>query len=371
MRILILTQSLNKGGITTYLLNLCRFLRQEGHDVHVGTPGGECAHSFLSLGCVLFNIAHPKSEFRIKNLISFLKLIAYCRRNAIDIVQANTRVTQALGFWSYWLFNIPYVSVCHGLYKKKKHRMLFPYWGPCSIAVSHFVKQQMVEIAGGRAKNIHVVYHGQELKKVSSDIVRTWYQRLSLPEHTRVVLAVGRLVKYKGHETLIKAIPKILESFSNAIFIIVGDGPEKESLISLTQHLNIAQRVLFFSSEVSVEELYALSHVYVAPNHEPEAFGLTVLEAMMFSKPVVVSDVPALSEITKNYKYAYLVKPASSLQLAESIINVLRSYENLKEQIIGESEEIKNTFSLAAMGRSTVEIYEKALQAFKQGALSQ
>jgi rhamnosyl/mannosyltransferase len=101
----------------------------------------------------------------------------------------------------------------------------------------------------------------------------------------RVLLAVGRLVYYKGLEHAVRAMTKI-----DAKLLIIGDGPLKPSLQQQARELGVADRV-FFLGEIQNRDIapyYHASDVFILPSvARSEAFGIVQLEAMACGKPVV------------------------------------------------------------------------------------
>ncbi len=105
------------------------------------------------------------------------------------------------------------------------------------------------------------------------------------------ILAIGRLTYYKGHDILIQAAAQLPDSRT----LIVGAGEHRQRLETLIHSLNLHDRVRLpgFQPEADLNALLARCDVLCLPSLErTEAFGLVLLEAMRFGKPVVVSDIP-------------------------------------------------------------------------------
>lgn len=104
------------------------------------------------------------------------------------------------------------------------------------------------------------------------------------------VLAIGRLTYYKGHEVLIRAAAALPASR----VLIVGTGDRRERLATLVKSMDLGDRVVLpgFQPDTDLNALLASCDVLCLPSLErTEAFGLVLLEAMRFGKPVVVSDI--------------------------------------------------------------------------------
>jgi glycosyltransferase involved in cell wall biosynthesis len=108
----------------------------------------------------------------------------------------------------------------------------------------------------------------------------------------RLILAVGRLVAYKGFDVLVEAAKDLRE---DAIVVIVGDGPMRQSLQAkidaggLSQQVHLAGRL----SDEALHALFSLASVYCLPSlHRAEAFGVVLLEAMSYGLPIVATNIP-------------------------------------------------------------------------------
>jgi glycosyltransferase involved in cell wall biosynthesis len=113
----------------------------------------------------------------------------------------------------------------------------------------------------------------------------------AFPEGSRIILTVGRwdpAERYKGADTLISALPRVLRSIPDAVLVLVGDGQDKPRLEQLARELSVTENCRFLHG-LSQEELfacYAHCDVFALPSRG-EGFGLVFLEAMAHGKPVI------------------------------------------------------------------------------------
>ena len=114
MNILYLTNHINTGGITSYVLYLAEGLKKRGHNVYIGSSGGQQISRFIEEGITYIPIPiKTKSEISPKVLISLFRLIPHIIEKDIDIIHSNTRVTQVLACLIYRYSRKPYISTCH------------------------------------------------------------------------------------------------------------------------------------------------------------------------------------------------------------------------------------------------------------------
>ncbi len=176
------------------------------------------------------------------------------------------------------------------------------------------------------------------------------------------VLAIGRLTYYKGHEILIQAAPALPTSR----ILIVGIGKQRERLAALIQSLGLGDWVALpgFQSETDLNALLASCDVLCLPSLErTEAFGLVLLEAMRFGKPVVVSDIVGSGTgwVARQAGHGLLAPVGDAPALAA----VLRELQHnpIQRQALGRSGSIAllEQFGIDPVAAAVAALYERLL----------
>jgi glycosyltransferase involved in cell wall biosynthesis len=186
--------------------------------------------------------------------------------------------------------------------------------------------------------------------------------RHGIREGESVVLFVGRMVAQKGIENLVEAA----KSVAYAKFLIVGGGPELESLRRLAGRLGVSDRVIF-TDQVSREDLpayFAACDVFVLPSASRlEAFGIVALEAMASGKPVVVSDIPGVREVITDGKEGLLADPVDPDDLGGKIRILLA--DDKKREAMGRAgrEKVEREFSIEEVVDRIEGVYRQAIEA--------
>ena len=148
----------------------------------------------------------------------------------------------------------------------------------------------------------------------------------SFPEG-RVLLTVGRWradERYKGMDTLITALPRLLPRWPELQLAMVGEGDDREWLENLAEENGVDRHVHFLSG-LSYEELascYAHCEIFALPS-KGEGFGLVYLEAMACVKPVIGGAHGGAPEVIDDGKTGYLVPHGDAVQLAAAIETLL------------------------------------------------
>ncbi len=150
----------------------------------------------------------------------------------------------------------------------------------------------------------------------------------NFPASGQVILTVGRWLateRYKGMDTLITALPRLLARWPNLQLAIVGEGDDRPWLEELTEKNGVRLHVHFLSklSYAELASCYAACDIFALPS-SGEGFGLVYLEAMAFGKPVIGGAHGGAPEVIQDGVTGYLVQHGDAVQLATSIETLLR-----------------------------------------------
>ncbi|WP_431678171.1 glycosyltransferase family 4 protein [Kitasatospora sp. KL5] len=166
--------------------------------------------------------------------------------------------------------------------------------------------------------------------------------RLGLTDRP-VVVCVSRLVKRKGQDTLIEAMPQILAAVPDTVLLIVGGGPYRSDLEKLAEARGVAGSVRF-TGAVPWEELpahYGAGDVFAMPCRtrrgglDVEGLGIVYLEASATGLPVVAGDSGGAPDAVLEGETGYVVPGRSAAAAAERIVRLLHD-EQLR-QTMGEA----------------------------------
>jgi glycosyltransferase involved in cell wall biosynthesis len=138
----------------------------------------------------------------------------------------------------------------------------------------------------------------------------------------RRVIVVANLHPQKGHDVLIDAAPEILRHFPDASFEVVGDGPERATLLARAEAQGVAAAFRFVGYDHDIPQRLKDADLFVLPSHT-EAFPNAVLEAMSAGLPIVASGVGGLLELVDDGRTGLLVSPGDPRALAHSVCRVM------------------------------------------------
>jgi glycosyltransferase involved in cell wall biosynthesis len=172
----------------------------------------------------------------------------------------------------------------------------------------------------------------------------------------RVVLTVGRWradERYKGMDTLITALPRLLPRFPELQLAAVGDGDDRAWLEDLAEETGVERHVHFLSglSYAELAACYAHCEMFALPS-KGEGFGLVYLEAMVSGKPVIGGAHGGAPEVIDDGKTGYLVPHGDAAQLATAIETLLA--DPALEQEMGRrgKQRVENEFRFSVFAKS-------------------
>jgi len=139
-----------------------------------------------------------------------------------------------------------------------------------------------------------------------------------------VVLFVGSLIPRKGLHFLVEAAKKVVKQQADTKFVIVGDGPLKNQLLSDLGNANLSGNFAFLSglNEDTLAAVYSCADVFVLPSIQ-EGQGIVLLEAQASAKPVVAFNVGGVNEAVLRGETGLLVNRGNSDELADALLKLL------------------------------------------------
>lgn len=144
------------------------------------------------------------------------------------------------------------------------------------------------------------------------------------------VLYVGRLVRNNGPQTLIRAIPDIIDQHPDAKFDIVGSGELKPELEKLVESVSAAEAVTIHGFVEDIVQMYSTSDIFCRPSYS-EGLPLTLLESMSTGTVPVVTPVAGTKEVLTDGETGHFVDIDDPKATADTISRLLDRPEKLRQ----------------------------------------
>jgi glycosyltransferase involved in cell wall biosynthesis len=174
----------------------------------------------------------------------------------------------------------------------------------------------------------------------------------------RLVLAVGRLVPYKGFEFLVQAMKDI-----DATLLLIGSGRLRGQLETTIERLGMTGKAHLLGHVDDLVPYYKAAQMLVLPSvSRAESFGLVQVEAMAAGTPVVNTEIDSgVPEVSLHGVTGLTVPPKDTKALAAAIRNLLENPETRAEYGQAASVRAREEFSAQRMAESTLGVYESVL----------
>ena len=204
---------------------------------------------------------------------------------------------------------------------------------------------------------IKIIPNGIDLERSLSILDNNYDIRkeLGLKNDNFIIVSVGRLIKDKNFEILIKAL-KYLNK--NIFLVIIGVGPEKKALLNLLEKLNLKNNVFFLGKRKDVLNVINSSNLFVLPSLR-EGMSNALLEAMFLKKICIVSNIPQNKELIKDNLNGIIFNPKDEIELSKKIMKV---YNNKFSNDLGQASFnlIKKDYNI----NKIIKRYESVIEMF-------
>lgn len=240
------------------------------------------------------------------------------------------------------------------------------------IAVSHFITKEIIGI-GYPHNGVTTVHHGVDEKMFRPNIdTKKILKKYPQLKGKRSIFHPARMGLAKGCDVSIKALRTVIKKYPNVMLILAGtkniiDWGETQQkdiayMVQLIERFGLRDNVLVDSYDLEdMPALYNVSQVCVYPSSSFEPFGLTMLEAMACSRPMIVTKMGGMPEIISDAVNGFVIPVKDSQELASRIIQLMADQE-LREQlgITGRSM-VEKSYTKKAVAYATFDLYKKYL----------
>lgn len=192
-------------------------------------------------------------------------------------------------------------------------------------AVSQSLRQDTYD-AFSIDKEIEVIYNFIDLERFQR-FNKEHFRRAIASEGERILIHISNFRKVKRVTDAVKMFKKVNDVLPSKL-ILVGDGPERNTAERLCRELRVCPDVRFLGKQDAVEELLAVSDLFVLPSQN-ESFGLAALEAMACEVPVISTNVGGLPEVNLHGRTGYLTDVGDVDAMARYAIDILSDEERL------------------------------------------
>lgn len=303
----------------------------------------------------------------LKLISGLLKLWRVLKRGNFDAIITFTHDSNILGLPLAWLAGIParvgtHLGEIRGMSRWRENLHTFIVNRGVMqtlVASSARTRDNAIEV-GVDPQKIMTIYNAImpfDVSHIDRESVR---QKLGLSREDVFFVAVGRLVYEKGHEFLVEAMSAVTAEESHAIVGICGAGPLHDPLQSQIEKLNLQDKVKLLGQWDEIPDLLAASDVFVLPSRW-EGLPMALLEGMMAELPVIAARVEGVDEVVQPGVHGLLVPLESPADLAQAILQLLRSPQDRLRMGKAARERVLNSYTTDRMCESYLQVIGQCL----------
>jgi 1,4-alpha-glucan branching enzyme len=374
------------GGLSRAVCHLSEELVGLGWEVHVLTSCVQDAPAYEKSGGVHVHrlstlMAESSSHFNDWIFSLNLAVVDFVRRwtdqgGSFDLIHCHDWLLAEAAARLKHHYGWPLLATVHatehgrhqGLHNDIQHKIHHQEWKLTNeaqqiIVCSQYMRQEIKQLFNLPEDKIEVIFNGVREPSLKEAPLPEWLVPAQNRDE-RLIFFIGRLVREKGPDLLLEAIPDILHHYPKTRFILAGKGPMLEQLHHRAQQLSIAHHVVLPGFIDDRTRDHILTHAYAAvfPSlYEP--FGIAVLEAMSTGTPVIVSHTGGLAEIIQHGKNGLTVYPGDVASIQNQLIALL-SDPNLATSLGRKGRlNVRVNYRWDHIAKHTADVYSKMMTA--------
>jgi len=306
-----------------------------------------------------------------QNIQSIAKLAEIIRRERVDLVHVDG-IFDLYGVIAARIARVPCVwHIRSELLPGFVLRSLLPratlLLSDAIVVVSDSVRQHMFQQQGIYSDKIVVIHDpGPDFAAFHPNIdTAATRGEFGIDRQAFLVIQVAKLSQRKGHATLVRAAPRVLEQFPQTHFMIVGgelEGAHHRSyanhLKALPQELGVQDRVLFAGYRPDIPQIMAAADIVVQGSTYPDPFPGVVLQGMAVGRPVIASNLGGPREQIEDQVSGLLIAPGDPAALAEAICRLLGDEQQRLALGRAAAQRVRSMFTAERFFQRLSDLYE-------------
>lgn len=371
------------NGVSTSVLMLKQGLEKLGHEVYVVTVNDE-SFSYKEEDGILKIPSFPIGIMNFRQTgIYPIKAFNIIKKWKLDIIHSHTEFS--IGTFARLIskqLNIPLVHTYHTMYEEYIYYITKGYFNSASKKLVEYLTlflcdktidelivptEKTKELFKDKYKvkrDVYVIPSGIDTTRfykenIDKNEIINLKKDLGLKKTDFIVLYVGRIAKEKSIDFLINNFNSVLKRIPKAKMIIVGDGPDIKDLIDLTRKKGLENKIIFTGKApwTDVPKYYSLCDLFVTAS-KTETQGLTVIEAMGASKPVVAIRDESFEVMITDKKDGLFFDDEKSY--VDMIYEVYKN-KKLRDEISFNARLTADKYSPYNYAKNVLKVYEKVI----------
>lgn len=363
IKILYIIDKIKEAGAQKHLLEVIRGIDKDNFEVCLAVLENKTDVQLEDIPIINLRV---KRIYGISGIIGLCKLIRLIRNENFDIVHTYLFSENILGSIAAKLAKTKVIITSRrdtGMLMQGKWQHILAYkftnqWVDKIICVSDAVKKIVLEKEKVKADKLATIYNGVDMNKFTiNDNMRALKESVGIKKNEFVVGLIANLSWVKGHKEFVSAAQIILKEIPNVKFLLIGDGPLRESLQSTVNSQQLTENILFLGRRQDIPELLSIMDISVNASYS-EGMSNTILESMASGIPVVATAVDGNLETVVDGVTGILVPAHNPDVMARALIKILKNKESAQRMNEASRELVRNKFAIRTMLENMEGLYK-------------
>jgi len=343
MRVLHVFHELKYSGAEIMYVDAVPVFNSLGCDLSVvatATNLGEFSPKFEEAGYTVYHKTIPNKKSILNRVRYYIKFIKFIKSKRFDLVHNHSSAT-------YWgmalcakLAGVKCVYTFHNVFPTSWYSRWYHIWLRWSAkklfnctfhTISNSVYHNECSTFFNNTTLINNWYGSNRFYPANDVEKKAIRKEMDIDENALVLISVGGCSHIKRHSDIIKALPLIIEKYSNTIYLHLGEGDVLCEEEELAMELGVNKNIRFLGNQNNVRHFLIASDIYLMPS-KFEGIPLTTIESMACKIPAILYNVPGLRDFNKESETAILIEEDVNV-LAKQVI-LLHSDKSKQHQII-------------------------------------
>lgn len=360
------------GGSGVLATELGKALAEKGHSVHFITYQQPVRLNFFSTNIFYHEVrvpTYPLFDYPPYEVALSSTMVDVIMHHNLDLLHVHYAIPHASAAYLAKQIVakqgkvIPFITTLHGtditlVGKDKTYAPVVTFSineSDAITAVSHNLKEETYK-SFEITKDIDVIHNFVDVSRFSKKPIDA-FKKVIAPNGEKIIIHASNFRKVKRVQDVVKVFAKVKEQIHSKL-LMVGDGPERPVMEEMVKELRLDEHVRFLGKQEQMEEILAVSDLFILTS-DYESFGLSALEAMAASVPVISTNAGGLPEVNIDGITGYLSDIGDINGMSENAIKILGNEDTLKKFKANSFEQAKK-FDIS----NIVPLYEKLYSRF-------
>lgn len=356
--------------IWQFLLPHIKYLQEQGNIVEcvcakTGFWFDELRDQF---GLTVHEIAFERNPIKWKNLKGYRKLVDLQKKEKFDLVYCQQPVGGLMGRLIAKKFKLPCIYTAHGfaffdgnsklknfVFKTVEHWL--SKYTDLLITINEEDYQNALKMKAKHVAKINGIGMAEKKYEPLVETKEEIRNSLNLDADDFVIVTVAEFIRRKNYDTMLKVINELKNQGKKVKFLICGRGQEEETIKNQIKELGIEDNVLLLGFRKDINRILTASDIFMLASFQ-EGLTLSVIEAMSYGLPCIVSNVRGNRDLVVDGKGGFVVETQNQSLFAKKIVEMMDNGE-MRKSFGAFNKQESEKYSIESVKAQLEEIYKE------------